>query len=1162
MCGVRVAVKALVSFRKVLFGVSIAALLAGMPPEHALAQTVPAMLKGAEERNHGRILFTLPAAQKVTARVSNGVLVVNFSEPVNLTADRIIREMPGYLSVARVDPDNRGIRFALTKPYTVNVLEAGEKVFVDLIPENWTGMLPGLPAEIVEDLSRRVRTAEAVARTVQRTREQSEAREIEVRSSVLPTLSRLVFDIPAFVNVDHKIDAGTIDVTMHAPLKIEASKLRSVLPDGVKLDRLDAADGLLKFKLAIPARFAIKGFREDDGFIVDMVDTQRPSSSPETSSPPAREAVAAAASAVLAPKPAMPVAKAQTELAKAAEVAPAVSAPALPQAVLPQAVKISAMAQDDGGRVDFIFPRRTAAAAFQDRGDVILVFDTIDSIDAADVLTAASAHVASASASKEGKATILRLLMKQPGLVRLGADGLRWSLTTGDKGVQAIEPLTVRRTNDERGQTVLMLPLAQVSGVHWIMGEGGISHAVATAFGPGSAVPKPQRFVEFQLEQTMQGVAVLALADDVTVRAGVGEVLISRGSGLSLSSIAEKPVAAPQTSQVELVSDKAQWAEFRLGSTRERLNDLTRRAAAAPRSERSAARMALAAFQLANGLDAEALGPIANVLREDPNMRNDRKAHMMRAMAQTMLQRSKDAETTLSAPFLKDDPEAALWRAVNDARQGSFPRALAGFRRGSDIIDAYPDQIQALIRQEFVRSAIAMRDQSIAERELAILGALSPTYLPRDEVELLRAQLDDISGRPEAALAGYRALFESTHRPVAARAQLKGVQLADREADKSISPEEGLGRLETVSFIWRGDEVEIEAIGELGAIYAAQQRWREAFGVARKANGSFPDHPITRKLHDDTARQFEELFTSGKADQIPRIDALALFYDFKEFLPIGRRGDEIIRRLADRLVELDLLDQAAELLQHQIDNRLTGATRATVATRLAMIRLMNGKPAEALRALSSTRLPELPRDVKRARQLLEAKGLSDLSRTDLALEILGSERGPEVDRLRADILWTARRWREAGEAHERILGEAWRGPEPLDERQRADTMRAAVAYVMATEALSIDRLRAKYAAPMAQTPDARTFAFVTGSARAAAGDIRELARSVANADTLMEFMSEYRKRYPDYASSLRSRQIKPDDKPADAPASGADGTPKQAESPSAAPPQATPGRPG
>jgi hypothetical protein len=102
-----------------------------------------------------------------------------------------------------------------------------------------------------------------------------------------------------------------------------------------------------------------------------------------------------------------------------------------------------------------------------------------------------------------------------------------------------------------------------------------------------------------------------------------------------------------------------------------------------------------------------------------------------------------------------------------------------------------------------------------------------------------------------------------------------------------------------------------------------------------------------------------------------RIEALALFYDFKEFTPVGRQGDEIVRRLADRLVALlralsgspsisrtvaslaATLARAApvrrlstwgDLLQHQVDNRLTGAARASVAARLATVRLMEGEP--------------------------------------------------------------------------------------------------------------------------------------------------------------------------------------------------------------------------
>ncbi len=1162
-------------------------MLAGAPGL-SLAQSPLATVRGVEQQNFGRIAIQLPTAQKTTARIANGVLVIGFSEPVDISVDRIIRELPSYVSVARVDPDGRGMRLALTRTFRVNHLEAAEKVFVDLIPENWQGLLPSLPADVVEDLARRARAAEALARDARRFAEQPAVREVTVRTASLPTLSRIVFELPSQVVVDHAVEARAVEIALNAPLKLDGAQLRAALPTGVQLERLEAAAGAVRIRLSLPEHLAAKGFREDEGFVLDLTDKRRSASTP-ASTPAEAPAPAPAQAQAPTQAPAAPAqGQAQTQAqapappARAAAEPPrtaAAEAPAPPKAAAapapqpqpqaeaapapartlpPQKVTVTASQMDDGARVDFQFPRRTAAAAFQDKGEVVIVFDTIDLIEPADLLQAAARQVAAASASREGKATVLRLQMRQPGLVRFAPDAMRWSLTTGDKGVQAAEPLASRRAADERGQTVIAVPLAGVSGVHWIGADSGAPMAVATGYGPGAAMPKPQRFVEFQLEQTMQGVVVRPLADDLAVRAGVGEVVISRGGGLAVTFVAERANAAlPGKAAPELFPDRKAWAEMRLGSTREQMIQLQQKAADAPRSERSAARLKLASFLLANELHAESLGPVATLLRDDPNFRTDRRPHLSRAIAQTLMERSKEAEETLGAPFLRDDAEAALWRAVNDARQGRFPRALAGLRRAGEIIDAYPEQLQAPIRLQTVRAAIAMRDLGVAERELSILASLAPNWLPRDEVELLRAQLDDASGRPEAALAGYRALFESPLRPVSARAQLLAVQLVDREHDTSMSPEETLARLETVALTWRGGDVEIEAIGELGAIYAGQQRWRDAFNLARKANGYFPDHPVTRKLHDDTARLFEELFTTGKADQLPRVEALALFYDFKEFLPIGRRGDEITRRLADRLVELDLLEQAGELLQHQIDNRLTGAARATVAARLAMIRLMNNKPAEALGALASSRIAELPRDVKRARQLLEAKALSDLSRTDLALEILIGERGPEIDRLKADILWSARRWREAGEEHERILGDAWQSGAPLTDRQRADAMRAAVAYVMAAEALSLDRLRAKYAAPMSQTPDARTFAFVTGANRGGAADIRELARNFSSADTLMEFMTEYRKRYPDYASTLRSRQ-KPeapkDAPPAETPESPA---PKQAEN---APP--APGRPG
>ncbi|MFX8601195.1 hypothetical protein ABTL95_20185, partial [Acinetobacter baumannii] len=85
----------------------------------------------------------------------------------------------------------------------------------------------------------------------------------------------------------------------------------------------------------------------------------------------------------------------------------------------------------------------------------------------------------------------------------------------------------------------------------------------------------------------------------------------------------------------------------------------------------------------------------------------------------------------------------------------------------------------------------------------------------------------------------------------------------------------------------------------------------------------------------------------------------------------------IVRGLADRLVSVDLLDQAAELLNYQIDNRLRGVARAQIAADLAVIDLLNHKPAQAIAVLNKTRQSSLPASVERQRRMVEARALSE-----------------------------------------------------------------------------------------------------------------------------------------------------------------------------------------
>jgi hypothetical protein len=176
---------------------------------------------------------------------------------------------------------------------------------------------------------------------------------------------------------------------------------------------------------------------------------------------------------------------------------------------------------------------------------------------------------------------------------------------------------------------------------------------------------------------------------------------------------------------------------------------------------------------------------------------------------------------------------------------------------------------------------------------------------------------------------------------------------------------------------------------------------------------------------------------------------------------------------------------------------------------------MNHKPVEAVRVLAATRMPQLPQDLREQRLFIEARALSETGRHDVALELMQSLRGPEADRLRADIYWAAKKWREAGERLEKLVGERWRDEAPLDAGARYDILRAALAYVLGGEAIGLGRLKHKFAEKMGDTPEGKVIALLLTPEGTSAKTMTEAARALASFDSLGTFIKEHRARYPD-----------------------------------------------
>ncbi len=377
----------------------------------------------------------------------------------------------------------------------------------------------------------------------------------------------------------------------------------------------------------------------------------------------------------------------------------------------------------------------------------------------------------------------------------------------------------------------------------------------------------------------------------------------------------------------------------------------------------------------------------------------------------------------------------------------------------------------------------------------------------------MRGRLAEALGHEKDALAQYKIAVDSPDRQAAAEGKL--YEIALKQKREEISQPDALRELETLEVMWRRDALDVRALEMMARIYSDTGHYSESLAAAKTATQLDPNSEMSRQGQDAAQALFAQIFLGSKGDDLPPVDALGMFYEFRELTPIGRRGDEMIRRLADRLVAVDLLDQASELLQYQVDHRLEGAARAQVAARLAMVYLTNRKPDRAIAALRTTRIADLSGELRTQRLLLEARAQSDVGRHDLALDIISNITGREAIRLRSDIYWASRRWREASEQIELYYGDRWRDFKPLSPVEKSDVIRAVVGYALAEDAIGLARFREKYAPLMSGDADRAAFETASKPTSTSSAEFATIAKMAASVDTLDGFLREMKTRFPD-----------------------------------------------
>ena len=1098
-----------------MIGLTVLALLAWAPARAADSVT------SVPESGFVRLNFDFAPSAQLSASAQGGVLTLSFDRKTTLNPQSIVSLSGGAMSSGHADADGKTLRFALTQPVRLHQSAQGDRTVVDLAPLSFAGPMPDLP-----------QPAKAAPKPV----DVASLPEIKLRAGSYAHFTRLVFDWPQNVAYAVFPGAGRMTVRFQGQARFDLSAIARFAPPWVKNAawHLDGAATVVEFETDSDSGF--HDFKDGSKVVLDILAPETDAAAyappgmanPQVTamkagmSPRQAQAIADAAGRLAgktAAPPAEPDAKPNAEPGvKAADAKPA-DTKAEPPAAPPPQTQANVQTADghlikNGAVIAFKGAGVHANAVFVRGLTAWVVLIGTPDIDAARLKTQLGDFATQVEASSASGISVLRIGLRRPAQIAAEKSGPDLKVTVGANVASTAAAISFARNQDDprRASLTTLLPGSDrllsltdpVTGDTLSVVPGNSGHALAAE----------RDYAEFAALPTASGLVLTPYSDDLSVSVAHERITITRPGGLSLTPlltpVEETPAALAAERNDPSFLDFAAWGTLTGGSFLATERRLTLAVTRLTAQRANKARLALARFYLANHFAAEALGMIELMQSADPGLRGDMQLATMRAAADFMMGRYRDAHNDLAGPNFDADRHAALWRGLTEAKLENWTQARTDLEQASPILKKYQPEWQAKARLANAEATLGMNRLELADAAM--------TRIPRDlsardalEARLIKARIQAGQNHYPAAAGNFRAVESGGDERLAAEAIY--YQTVAALAADAITTKQATGVLERLRFRWRGDRLEMMTLRKLASLYFGQRQWQAGLKTLRVAVQNFPGNDQAHAAQDDMRAAFAKLYLKGGADKLPPVESLAIFYDNIDLTPIGPEGDDMIRRMVDRLVAVDLLGPAASLLAYQVDKRLDGIAKAQVAAKLAAIYLMDHKPQAAVTILHSSQISGLPDEDGHARLILEARAFAALKQWDNALDLIAVDDQPDTRRLRADIYWESGNWEQAGQKTEDLLASRWSDPIPLSDRERAQVLRMAVSYSLANDEPGLDRLRDHFGPKMRNTPDGQAFTVLSQDIDMHGVAFRDAAAKIASVDTLQAFMKDFGKRH-------------------------------------------------
>lgn len=1138
----------------VVFAVVLAAMMAVSGSLWAQAAKSIKVRAGVSE-GYARIVFDWPNPPKYRANIADGKLVIVFEQPFEAGFQAIKKHLYRYIGTTTQSADKRTVTMALLKPVRLVSKKVDKVLAFDLIDQAAAANSPAAQQAV-----KPVKPVEKVA----------------VRAGEHRRYSRLVVDWRRSVGYKVSRSGDEVTLRFDRPADLNLASVRRKLPRHIRAIRAENDAKATRLVVKTPASVRFRHFRSGTGVVIDLLgdakaappakiaakkpvgkkttpgnaDTQpatvggdkKPKQRPtnllarrtdENAKPPAKNnqrqpaAVGASSPAQSTALPSGQTPSGSSDLQAADRGT--VTVKSAGRNNFTRAVPSTAIVSNDGKVkvatwtdaqdliISFVWNKPVEAAVFRRGRYLWLIFEQAGSVDVRKL--DAEGGIVFADQIENHDATVLRLrtredwrpqvrrndatwtvvLSKEPPTVETELRGLV-QVDKGDKG----KPRVLVSTADTGTSRVLFDP------------EAGDEIYVVPVLGSGAGVPTRQNFVNFQLLPTAQGVVVRPKREDLKVQPLRNGIEMTSSHGIFVSPEAIHGLKTPDPKKLAFRASLKRPL-LKLAKWRGEIDEyhiirreLQRVLAQAPKSGRSIARMELAKFNLAHRLAADATALLEISGQENTNLLRDPLFLLARGSAYTLLGRPEKAKDDLLNPRLKLYPDAAAMRGSMYLQLEKYADAAREFAHASGWIATLPPDFKRRFTLDWAVAAANGGSESDYRVAADALNNLTPDAKIVATQKYLKGRRAEELEQFETAITLYEEAAAAEYRHIRAWATMRKIDVMVKM--EKIKAEEAIEDLAKLHYVWRGDNFELEVVARMVEQHLRIEHYSPALGLLRTAVSNFPENEITGVMAKQMNDLFLDLFLREKADELPAVTALALYYEFQELTPLGRDGDTMIQQLADRLVNVDLLGRAAKLLQHQVQYRLRGRNRARVATRLAVVYLLDGKAIEAIEALRKSEVANLPAGLAVERKYLHGRALAELGRSDEALALLADDDTGAAELLRADIYWRDQRWPEAARTMSGLLGQRWRQDDELSDTEKKQVIQLAVSFFMAGDPDSLKQVREQYSGKMDKGPMADTFQVLTHNVDPSTTEFRKLASEIARVADLETFMTSYRNR--------------------------------------------------